>query len=81
MIVSFFQQQKNLLMKNCTKLIKLTLIITTSVIMFSCANNDDNLTPHDNNMAGIVSRSSKLSNLVVALDKTYLVETLDQSGT
>ena len=69
-------------MKNIAKLIKLTLIITTSVIMFSCSNDDDNSVPvpQDNSIAGIASRTPEFSSLVAALAKADLVQTLSQEG-
>jgi uncharacterized surface protein with fasciclin (FAS1) repeats len=70
-------------MKNIAKLIKLTLIITTSVMMFSCSNDDDDLvvaTPVDNSIAGIASRTPEFSSLVAALAKADLVQTLSQAG-
>jgi uncharacterized surface protein with fasciclin (FAS1) repeats len=66
-------------MKNFSKLIKLTLIVVTSTIMFSCS--DDDSTPTNNSIAGIASRTNDLSILVQALERTDLVQTLDQSGT
>ncbi len=69
-------------MKNIAKLIKLTLIITTSVMMFSCSNDDDNSVPvpQDNSIAGIASRTPEFSSLVAALAKADLVQTLSQEG-
>lgn len=70
-------------MKNIAKLIKLTLIITISVMMFSCSNDDDNpavVTPVDNSIAGIASRTPEFSSLVAALVKADLVQTLSQDG-
>ncbi|MFC4740289.1 fasciclin domain-containing protein [Flavobacterium ponti] len=69
-------------MKNIAKLIKLTLIITTSVMMFSCSNDDDNSVPvpQDNSIAGIASRTPEFSSLVAALTKADLVQTLSQDG-
>jgi uncharacterized surface protein with fasciclin (FAS1) repeats len=69
-------------MKNIAKLIKLTLIITTTVLMFSCSNDDDNSNPVivDNSIAGIASRTPEFSSLVAALDKAGLVQTLSQDG-
>ena len=76
-------KQKNIFtMKNIAKLIKLTLIITMSVMMFSCSNDDDNSTPApvDNSIAGIASRTPEFSSLVAALTKAGLVQTLSQDG-
>ena len=71
-------------MKNIAKLIKLTLFIATSAMIFSCSNDDDGATPTptpvDNSIAGIASRTSEFSSLVAALDKAGLVQTLSQSG-
>ena len=71
-------------MKNIAKLIKLTLFIATSAMIFSCSNDDDGATPTptpvDNSIVGIASRTSEFSSLVAALDKAGLVQTLSQSG-
>lgn len=69
-------------MKNFAKLIKLTLIVVTSTVMFSCSSDDDNSTPtpQDNSIAGIASRTPEFSSLVAALTKADLVQTLSQSG-
>lgn len=64
-------------MKNYAKLIKLTLIVVTSTVMFSCSDDD---APQNNSIAGIASRTENLSILVDALERTDLVETLDGSG-
>lgn len=66
-------------MKNYAKLIKLTLIVVTSAIMFSCSD-DDGTTYNNNSIVAIASGTSDLSILVDALEKTDLVETLDQTG-
>lgn len=68
-------------MKNIAKLIKLTLFITTTVMMFSCSD-DDNLNPttEDNTIAGIASRTPEFSTLVTALSKADLVQTLSQNN-
>lgn len=66
-------------MKNYAKLIKLTLIVVTSTIMFSCS--DDDATPAQNNsIAAIAAGNPNFSTLVAALDRADLVQTLDQSG-
>ena len=65
-------------MKNIAKLIKLTLIVVSSTIMFSCSDDDDN--NQNNSIAAIASRTADLSILVDALEKTDLVETLDGTG-
>lgn len=69
-------------MKNIAKLIKLTLFIATSVMIFSCSNDDDDpiVVPVDNTIAGIASRTSEFSSLVAALAKADLVQTLSQDG-
>ena len=68
-------------MKNYAKLIKLTLIVVTSTIMFSCSDDDDNATPAQNNsIAAIAAGNPNFSTLVAALDRADLVQTLDQSG-
>lgn len=68
-------------MKNYAKLIKLTLIVLTSTIMFSCSDDDDNATPAQNNsIAAIAAGNPNFSTLVAALDRADLVQTLDQSG-
>lgn len=69
-------------MKNIAKLVKLTLFIATSVMIFSCSNDDDSPTPIpvDNSIAGIASRTPEFSSLVAALAKADLVQTLSQSG-
>ncbi|CAM3867900.1 fasciclin domain-containing protein [Flavobacterium cucumis] len=66
-------------MKNYAKLIKLSLIVVTSAVMFSCSDDDTN--PIENNsIAAIASRNADLSILVDALERTDLVGTLDQTG-
>lgn len=66
-------------MKNFAKLIKLTLIVVTTAIMFSCSD-DDGTTYNNNSIVAIASGTSDLSILVDALERTDLVETLDQTG-
>lgn len=61
-------------MRNYAKLIKLTLIVVTSTIMFSCSDDD---TVQNNSIVGIASRTENLSILVDALKRTDLVATLD----
>ncbi|NHN26850.1 fasciclin domain-containing protein [Flavobacterium jejuense] len=67
-------------MKNFAKLIKLTLIATTFVTMFSCSDDDTVVTPVNNSIAAVTSRSPQFTTLVSALDKAGLVQTLDQNG-
>lgn len=64
-------------MKNFAKLIKLTLIVVTSTVMFSCSDDDS---PQNNSIAGIAARTENLSILVEALERTDLVSTLDVTG-
>ncbi|MQP23715.1 fasciclin domain-containing protein [Flavobacterium sp. LMO8] len=64
-------------MKNYAKLIKLTLIVVTSTIMFSCSD-DDNSSDGGNTIAAIASQNSNLSILVDALERADL--TLDRNG-
>jgi uncharacterized surface protein with fasciclin (FAS1) repeats len=66
-------------MKNFAKLIKLTLLVATSTVMFSCSD-DDNVTPESNTIAAIASRNPNFTTLVAALDRAGLVQTLDQNG-
>lgn len=66
-------------MKNYAKLIKLSLIVVTSTVMFSCSD-DDGATVENNSIAAIASRNPNLTSLVAALDKAELVETLDGAG-
>ncbi len=65
-------------MKNYAKLIKLTLIVVTSTIMFSCS--DDDSTPQNGSIADIASENPNFSILVDALSRADLAETLDQAG-
>lgn len=67
-------------MKNYAKLIKLTLIATLFVSMFSCSDDDDLIVPVNNSIAAVASRSPQFTTLVAALDKAGLVQTLDQNG-
>ena len=66
-------------MKNFAKLIKLTLLVATSTVMFSCSD-DDNAAPESNTIAAIASRNPNFTTLVAALDRAGLVQTLDQNG-
>lgn len=68
-------------MKNFAKLIKLTLIATTFVTMFSCSDDDGPVvTPPNNSIAAVASRAPQFTSLVAALDKAGLAQTLDQNG-
>lgn len=66
-------------MKNFAKLIKLSLLVATSAVMFSCSD-DDIITPESNTIAAIALRNPNLTTLVAALDRAELVQTLDQNG-
>lgn len=63
-------------MKNFSKLIKLTLIVVTSTIMFSCSEDDSN--NNGNTIEAIASNNPNLSILVDALDATGM--SLDRNG-
>ena len=65
-------------MKNYAKLIKLTLLVVSSTLMFSCS--DDDSTAGNNSIADIASGNSNFSVLVDALGRANLASTLDQSG-
>lgn len=65
-------------MKNYAKLIKLTLLIITSTLMFSCS--DDDSTQQNNSITDIASGNPNFSILVDALSRADLAETLDQAG-
>lgn len=68
-------------MKTSTKLMKLMLMITMSLAMLSCSNDDDsNNVPESNSIAAIASRAPQFSILVDALERANLVTTLDGSG-
>nr|MCU0350744.1 fasciclin domain-containing protein [Flavobacterium sp.] len=66
-------------MKNFAKLIKLTLVVAISTVMFSCSD-DDNRAPESNTIAAIAARNPNFTTLVAALDRAGLVQTLDQNG-
>ncbi len=68
-------------MKNISKVIKLSVLAIIASVSFSCSD-DDNTTssPTNNSISGIASRTPDLSLLVDALNRTDLVQTLDQSG-
>ncbi len=66
-------------MKNFAKLIKLTLLVVSSTLMFSCSD-DDSTSSSINSIADVASKNSNLSILVEALQKTDLVEVLDSNG-
>ena len=64
-------------MKNYAKLIKLTLIVVTSTIMFSCSD-DDSSSDDSNTIAAVASQNPNLSILVDALGRADL--SLDRNG-
>lgn len=64
-------------MKNYAKLIKLTLIVVSSTIMFSCSD-DDSSSDGGNTIAAVASQNPNLSILVDALGRADL--TLDRNG-
>lgn len=66
-------------MKNIAKLIKLTLLVASSTIMFSCSD-DDSTSSSISSISDVASRNSDLSILVEALEKTDLLNVLDQNG-
>ena len=65
-------------MKNYAKLIKLTLLVVSSTLMFSCS--DDDSAPQNNSITDIASGNPNFSILVDALSRADLAETLDQAG-
>jgi uncharacterized surface protein with fasciclin (FAS1) repeats len=71
-------KQKYIAMKNISKLIKLSLWVATLSIMFSCSDDD---TAKNNSIAAIATNAPQFTTLVDALQRTDLVQTLDQSGT
>lgn len=66
-------------MKNFAKLIKLTLLVVSSTLMFSCS--DDESTIQNGSLSEFFSRNPEFTNLYAALEKAELVETLNQGGT
>jgi uncharacterized surface protein with fasciclin (FAS1) repeats len=66
-------------MKNFAKLIKLTLLAVSSTLMFSCSD-EDSTTSSISSISDVASRSSDLTILVEALEKTDLLDVLDQNG-
>ena len=66
-------------MKNIAKLIKLTLLVVSSTLMFSCS--EDDSTNQDRTLSEFFSRNPEFTNLYAALEKADLVETLNQGGT
>lgn len=72
-------KQKNYPMKNFAKLIKLTLLVVTSTLMFSCSD-DDSTSSSISSISDVASKNSDLSILVEALERTDLLDVLDQNG-
>ena len=66
-------------MKNFAKLIKLTLLAVTSTLMFSCSD-DDSTSSSISSISDVASKNSDLSILVDALERTDLLDVLDQNG-
>ncbi|MDP5001350.1 MAG: fasciclin domain-containing protein [Flavobacterium sp.] len=66
-------------MKNFAKLIKLTLLAVTSTLMFSCSD-DDSTSSSISSISDVASKNSDLSILVEALERTDLLDVLDQNG-
>ena len=65
-------------MKNYAKLIKLTLLVVSSTLMFSCS--DDDSPQQNNSITDIASENPNFSILVEALSRADLAETLEQEG-
>ena len=65
-------------MKNYAKLIKLTLLVVSSTLMFSCS--DDDSSQQNNSITDIASGNPNFSILVDALTRADLAETLEQEG-
>ena len=65
-------------MKNYAKLIKLTLLVVSSTLMFSCS--DDDSPQQNNSITEFLSNNPTFTNLYAALEKAELSETLNQSG-
>ena len=65
-------------MKNYAKLIKLTLLVVSSTLMFSCS--DDDSPQQNNSITDIASENPNFSILVDALNRADLAETLNQEG-
>ena len=65
-------------MKNYAKLIKLTLLVVSSTLMFSCS--DDDSPQQNNSITDIASENPNFSILVEALSRADLAKTLDQEG-
>ena len=65
-------------MKNFLKITKSVLLVVLTTSLVSCS--DDETTNRIDSIAEIASKNSNLSILVDALEKTDLVETLDETG-
>jgi uncharacterized surface protein with fasciclin (FAS1) repeats len=65
-------------MKNFAKLIKLTLLVVTTSLMFSC--NDDESLDQNRTISEFISKNPEFTNLYAALEKAELTSTLNQSG-
>ena len=66
-------------MKNYAKLIKLTLLVVSSTLMFSCSD-DDSTGSGIRTIADVAKGNSDFSTLVSALERTNLIDVLDQNG-
>ncbi len=66
-------------MKNYAKLIKLTLLVVSSTLMFSCSD-DDSTGTGIRTIADAARGNSDFSTLVSALERTELIDVLDQNG-
>ena len=66
-------------MKNYAKLIKLTLLVVTSTLMFSCSD-DDSTATGIRSIADVARSNSDFSILVSALERAELIDVSDQSG-
>lgn len=72
--------KKKSIMNYYAKLIKLTLLSTISIFMFSCSDDETDVLPQNNSITSIASSVSEFSILTDALIRTGLDQTLDQSG-
>lgn len=63
-------------MKNYAKLIKLTLLVVSSTLMFSCSD-DDSTGTGIRTIADVARGNSDFSTLVSALERTELIDVLD----
>lgn len=68
-------------MKNLFKIKNLTLILSLFVLLISCNNDDNTVTPVDNSITGLALKTPDLSILVQALQRAELTTTLQTSGT